>query len=366
MDSYRLADGDVQAFHTACHGMGLKPVFHPFWELLPLVNIFISITPDILHQMLQGVMKHLVAWLTKSGVFGQAKINVHCQSLPPNHYITLFPKGITYLSRVSGTEHKNVCRILIGLIIDLPLPHGRMPSHVIKVVCVLLNLLYLAQFPSHTMETLQCLEGSLALFHQNKSIFVDLGVREYFNILKFHSLVHYRSLITLFGTTDNYNTEQSKHLHINFAKEAFCTTNHKNEYPQMTTWLERQEKVQQCTLVIKGRQQAPCDRNLLQVNEVKPIGPPCIGSRYLKIAQIPTRKAVSFDDLAEKYGAIDFQDTLADFIAQFNHPGASAMALHTQAANTLLPFHTVSVFHKIKFSSISSEPNSEKSDIVVR
>jgi hypothetical protein len=97
---------------------------------------------------------------------------------------------------------------------------------------------------------------------------------------------------------------------------------------------------------------------------VKPIGPPCIGSRYLKIAQIPTRKAVSFDDLAEKYGAIDFQDTLADFIAQFNHPGASAMALHTQAANTLLPFHTVSVFHKIKFSSISSEPNSEKSDIV--
>ncbi|KAH9952832.1 hypothetical protein BC827DRAFT_1262527 [Russula dissimulans] len=194
--------------------------------------------------MLQGVMKHLVAWLTKSGVFGQAEINAHCRSLPPNHYITLFPKGITYLSCISGTEHKNVCRILIGLIIDLPLPHGQMPSRVIKVVHALLDLLYLAQFPSHTMETLQCLEGSLALFHQNKSIFVDLGVQEHFNIPKFHN---------------NYNTEQSERLHIDFAKEAFRATNYKNEYPQMTTWLERREKVQQCTLVIKGRQQAPCD-----------------------------------------------------------------------------------------------------------
>ncbi|KAH9035982.1 hypothetical protein EDB83DRAFT_2178445, partial [Lactarius deliciosus] len=53
---------DVHVFHAACHEVGLKPIFHPFWESLPLVNIFVSITPDILHQMLQGVMKHLITW----------------------------------------------------------------------------------------------------------------------------------------------------------------------------------------------------------------------------------------------------------------------------------------------------------------
>ncbi|KAF8274731.1 hypothetical protein EI94DRAFT_1695856 [Lactarius quietus] len=51
-------DGDIHMFHSACHKADLKPVFHSLWEALPLVNIFISITPDVLHQMLQGVMKH--------------------------------------------------------------------------------------------------------------------------------------------------------------------------------------------------------------------------------------------------------------------------------------------------------------------
>jgi hypothetical protein len=38
---------------------------------------------------------------------------------------------------------------------------------------------------------------------------------------------------------------------------------------------------------------------------------------------------VSFEDLSEKYGAVDFQDCLADFIAQLNHPDTSAAALHS-------------------------------------
>jgi hypothetical protein len=236
-----------------------------------------------------------------------------------------------------------------------------MPLRVIKAVRALLDVLYLAQFPSHTRETLQYLEDSLSLFHQNKPVFFDLGVQEHFNIPKLHSLLHYQSLIILFGTTDNYNMEQTKRLHIDFAKEAFHATNHKNEYPQMTLSLECWEKVQQCSLAIKGRQ-ASSDHNPVRVDTTVPIGPPHTGIHYLKMAQNPTFKAVSFDNLAKKYGAIVFQDTLADFIAQFNYPGASAASLRSQAANTLLPFRTVSIFHKIKFLSPSSDPN--KPDIV--
>ena len=106
-DTYLLADGDILKFHAACRQAGLKPVFHPFWESLPLSNIFVSITPDILHQLLQGVMKHLIAWLTSA--FGPSEIDARCRSLPPNHHITTFTKGITGLSHVTGLEHKNMC-----------------------------------------------------------------------------------------------------------------------------------------------------------------------------------------------------------------------------------------------------------------
>jgi len=190
-DIYLLAESDVLDFHAACRKAGLKPVYHPFWEFLPLTNIYLSIMPDVLHQLLQGVMKHLISWLTSPEVFGPEGINACCRSLPPSHHITLFPKGITILSQVTGTEHKNICRILIRLVINLQLPHGQSSACVVKAVHALLDFLYLAQFPSHTSDTLERLDDSLARFHHNKSVFVDLRLRRNFNILKLHSLIHY-------------------------------------------------------------------------------------------------------------------------------------------------------------------------------
>ncbi|KAH9174021.1 hypothetical protein EDB89DRAFT_1849419, partial [Lactarius sanguifluus] len=176
--------------------------FSPFLESLLLVNIFISITPDILHQMLQGVIKHLITWLTCSMVFGPGQINMQCQSLPPNHHIKTFLNGITILSCVLGQEYKEIP----------PLPSGQVTSCIVRSICVLLNFLYLAQLPSQTTDTIIQLNLALAQFYSNKAVFVDLGVCKHFNILKFHFLMHYSTSITLFGTTDNYNTEQTKWL----------------------------------------------------------------------------------------------------------------------------------------------------------
>jgi hypothetical protein len=127
VDTFQLAHGNTHTFHAACQEAGFKPIYLPFWESLPLVNVYVSITPDILHQLLQGVMKHLISWLASARAFGKSQIDMRCRILPPNHNITLFPKGISSLSRVSGKEHKAICRLLLGLIVDLPLPDGHMP-----------------------------------------------------------------------------------------------------------------------------------------------------------------------------------------------------------------------------------------------
>ena len=100
--------------------------------------------------------------------------------------------------------------ILVGLIMDLPVPDGQVSPWIIAVVCALLDFLYLAQFPSHMTTTMMHLEDALTHFHTNEDVFVDLGVQKHFNLLKFHSLIHYSTSIHLFGTTDNYNTEQTE------------------------------------------------------------------------------------------------------------------------------------------------------------
>ena len=358
LDTYLLADGNVTTFHQACRKAGLKPVYHPFWESLPLTDIFLSITPDILHQMLQGVMKHLIGWLVR--IFGPREINARCRAMPPNHKTLLFTKGITTLSRVTGHEHKKMCCILLGLIVDLPIPGGLDPSRIVKAVRALLDFLYLAQYECHTSNTIQQLQECLSMFHDNKTVFVELGIRKHFDIPKFHSLTHYASSIKLFGSTDNYNTEQSERLHIDFTKDAYRATNHKDEYPQMTRWLECREKIQRHTAFLSWTQQ----RNQQQHPQFrKPIGPPRAFSQSIKIAQTPSIKAASFEVLARMYGALYFQDALADFIAQLNHAGASTAALRTHAADTLIPFRAVPVFHHVKFMN-SESGNGEIVDAV--
>ena len=49
-------------------------------------------------------------------------------------------------------------------------------------------------------------------------------------------------MIERYGTADNYNTEYTERLHIPFAKDAYNATNSKDEYPQMTQWIERKRK----------------------------------------------------------------------------------------------------------------------------
>jgi len=92
--------------------------------------------------------------------------------------------------------------ILLGLIINLPVPGGQDSSCVIKAVHAMLDFLYLAQFQSHTSDSLNRMEASLATFHEYKAVFIDLSAWEHFNFLKLHSLLHYTASIHLFGTTD--------------------------------------------------------------------------------------------------------------------------------------------------------------------
>lgn len=243
-----------------------------------------------------------------------------------------------------------MCRILLGLIVNLQLPNGASSARVLKAVRGLLDFLYLAQLPSQTTDTIARLEHSLVLFHENKEVFMDLGVRDHFNVPKIHSLIHYSLSIRLFGTADNYNTEQTERLHIDFTKDAYRATNRKNEYYQMTTWLERSEKIHRHAAFVEWRQKQNLSASIPRLPPQRQIsGPPQPGTRCLTMTRNPTIRRVSFDNIIRNYGAVDFMDILGDFLAHLREPRASGRALRNLGANTLIPFQHVPVFHRIKF-----------------
>ncbi|KDQ49877.1 hypothetical protein JAAARDRAFT_142786 [Jaapia argillacea MUCL 33604] len=334
----KIDDEDPMVFARACADAGIEPVFHPFWEDLPYADVFQSITPDILHQLYQGLIKHLLTWLTSA--FGASEIDARCRRMPPNHNIRHFSKGITTLSRVSGKEHKDMCRILLGLIVDLRLPDNQSTTRLVRAVRSLLDYLYIAQYPSHNARTLDRLDESLSEFHLNKDVFIDLGIRAHFNLPKLHNAQHYRTSIELFGTTDNYNTEATERLHIDFAKDAYVSTNRKEEYPQMTLWLERKEKIHRHESFVKWRK-AGCPSVLAQtLNKVE--------HQHIQMTRNPSCPAVNFDDLANDYGAVDFRNALSMFVARRRNPSYSAAQTKRAAANIFIPFRSIPIYHKIK------------------
>lgn len=334
---------EPEKFNMACKDAGIKPISDVFWQDLPYADIHLAITPDILHQLYQGVLKHVIAWVTTA--FGQKEIDARCRRFPPNHSIRIFTKGISSLSRVTGKEHADMCRILLGLVVDLPLPGGFSPIRLIRAVRAILDFLYLAQYPVHTAETLQCLNDALTCFHENKQIFIDIGVRNSFNLPKLHSLSHYIDSIRLFGTTDNYNTEYTERLHIDLAKDAYRATNKKDEYAQMTVWLERKEKMLRHARYINWRLGVSDFQRIMPSN---PVLQTYLGD--IRMTKGPSAN-VSMDQIANNYGATFFRDALARYVAQSMDPNLTTHArIEHAASNVMLPFRMVPVFHKIKFT----------------
>lgn len=313
-------------------------------------------TPDILHQLYQGVLKHVLAWLRT--VCGDAEIDARCRRLPPNHNIHLFMNGISGLSRVSGAEHDHICRFVLGLIVDIRLPNNLHNGRLLSAVSGILDFLFLSQYPVHTSESLDSQDNAFELFHANKSIFIDLGVRVHFRIPKLHNCRHYRPHIELYGTTDNCNTQYTERLHIDFTKNAYRATNFKDPFTQMTTWLVRREKVVLHERYVNWRSGAPA----MEAVRAVPIS---VRKYELKMTKHPSLKAVSLADVVGKYGATYFRDALARYVANARFPGLSAQALEAKARTISMPFRTLPVFHLIKFTTTDFYTTGGPSDVVV-
>lgn len=151
--------------------LGLNDVPEPFWRDLAHTNIHSAITPDILHQLYQGLVKHLVSWATN--LIGATELDARFKRLPPTHSVRHFTSGITNLTMVSGNEHKDICKQLLGCLVGAK----GVPVGAIRATRALLDFLYLAQYQSHSESTLTYLQTALDEFHKDKDVFLKTVAR---------------------------------------------------------------------------------------------------------------------------------------------------------------------------------------------
>ena len=353
------------AFYNKCKEYNVSGyAVEPFWKSHTLTNIHSCITPDVLHQLYQGVFKHVLEWC--GVLMDEEELDCHICTLPPAFGTRHFKNGISSLSQVSGSERKDMARILLGCLV------GRIPNDVMLTFRALLDFIYLAQYPTHDDTTLKYMTDALELFHKHKDVLVELGIREHMNIPKLHSLLHYVDSIKNLGTTDNYNTEMFERLHIDCVKKAWRATNHRNERPQMVKWLERWEKVAMFeTLrerlaeelhhhVADGESASDSNQNSDSSVDSHTRNRPKAG---ILLPKHPSVRQQSILSIVEKHDAPGFSKALNSYVYNMKL-GRPLTSREAAEASSYLPFSHLDVFHGFKFTTIPLSDGALEQDSV--
>lgn len=242
---------DLTAYHTVAKPLGLNGITKPFWENLPGYDPALCVAPDLLHGYHRFWRDHILKWII--ALMGKPDIDTRLRIVQPVVGIRHFNKGISHLSQWSGREDRELQRVLLSCIDG----HAKLDSNKMRALRAIQDFGYLAQYRSHSEETLEYLRRALALFHSLLHTFIENGIRlgakkpkknakkrkAHFKIPKLAGLHAYLFHIPELGSSPQFSTEITETLHQTMAKAAYRATNRREFVPQMCRFLDRTERI---------------------------------------------------------------------------------------------------------------------------
>ncbi|KAF8426776.1 hypothetical protein BGX38DRAFT_1106458, partial [Terfezia claveryi] len=226
---------------------GIKNINNALWSV-PNLNPPDLVRADILHNILLGVLAHLMEWI-QGFLEHNKRINMFdymWHQLPPYPGFSVPMKAYQVVSQWSGKEMRNFARVILGTFTAaLQFNKG--------IFCVrsLTDFYLMTQYPSHTNETISYLRQYLRDFHETKDVFLRFraGKRAkkaaailkdgaHYNFLKIHLISHYAEQIPKFGALGQYSTDISEAMLKGF-KDAYRRSNKVDATPQIITTYTR-------------------------------------------------------------------------------------------------------------------------------
>jgi hypothetical protein len=113
----------------------------------------------------------------------------------------------------------------------------------VKAMCAFLDFCYIARRDIHDTHSLAAMDDAFRRFHHHREIFRTTGVRDNFNLLRQHSLIHYVKLIRAFGAPNGLCSSITESKHIKAVKEPWRRSSRFDALNQMLLTNQRLDKL---------------------------------------------------------------------------------------------------------------------------
>lgn len=233
---------DLEQYFEKAKEYRLNGVHQPFWADWPLSDPSIFLTPEPLHHWHKQFWDHDVRWCINA--VGAAELDFRFSVLHPHTGMRHFKEGISSVKQVTGREHRDIQRYIVGIIAD-SVPRGFLIS-----IRALLDFRYLGQSLEIDEKTCTKIDDALKEFHTYKGSIIASGSRRgkgNIPINNWHipKLEFMQSVVTNIrqnGVPIQWSADMTEHAHIVVVKIPVECGNNRGYESQICRHLDREEK----------------------------------------------------------------------------------------------------------------------------